>query len=730
MTTISIKKTTHGIGATWLCCRNFLVLLIVLQAVVLIGIGLFATPSTTSMFFSMDNAATPFDKNNNNDINAWDLDTYDVPGALTLNFQKERVNPSFRATTNLSPTYWEDQGQKVVSLIKSNSKLTSCQYYSSNESRILLHTVCQYEDKDGSNNKSPLQFVAYNPLDFPRTWCGVVVPPKTAVHMKTLCDQPVHLLPADNLELKNAKQLPPIKLQRQETSSSASTSALEEIDCDVPCHVTMDTCDAGKGHVCLPQVSKWTVQDTPFQFHYYYPKNPEAEARDRKAYRQHDYIVSQSVQSEIPLSSFDWRKFPDLPSVKDDWQPSVDTQLPSIVFLQSKAQCSGSVPAGAWVEALSKSFGTPVHSMGACANNQAPPKDVDVTDATQRRTVFHKYMFTLIVEGSMESESISELIWEALWAGSIPVHVGNSDVPNHVFQHSIISSSTVGNKKEELGAYLKQVSTNHTLWSEYHAWRSSKAALSDWKSKYDYLKATPYCRMCRLSYAKQYGLGWNHEQQTVTDNHINRQLCVSGVGLITNNMNELWWTNTHQAGKPKGESDCEYSSEERHTQTYDFVTHNVTRSVVAHDGVIDFAIHATESERDSGELLLRLQFRNGLQNMQGAHFPHVHTLVDNSPHSSLYSSVAVQDADSRVTVLANWPTLVTSTLKGYIDILIQTNGNDRVVQGDETRRIRVVMENMDPLRDVPSEYYMSYYTNKMVRDFMDPLELYYVDNKE
>jgi hypothetical protein len=636
----------------------------------------------------------------------------------------------------VSLTYWQDQEQKVGSLIKSsNSKLNSCQYYSSDETRILIHDVCQYHDenenKDPNKSSPPLQFVAYNPLDFPRTLCGLVVPPKTAVPMKTLCDQPVHLLPADNVEFKNAKQLPPIKLQRQGSSTSSPS---EKIDCDVPCHVTMDTCNAGKGEICLPQVSNWTVQDTPFQFHYYYPKNPDEEARDRKAYRHHDYVVSQSVQSEIPLSSFDWRKFPDLPSVKDEWQPNFTTE-PSIVFLQTKAQCRGSVNAAAWVGALSKpqSFGSPVHSMGACAKNKEAPDSVDVTNATQRRTIFSKYMFTLIIEGSLQGESISELIWEALWAGSIPVHVGNSDIQNLVFDHSVISSGTFNNKQEKLGAYLKQVSTNRTLWSQYHAWRSNKMSLTTWESNYKYLKATPYCRMCRLSHAKLYGLGWNHVQQTVTDNnHLDRKLCLSSVGMTDGNIRELWWTNTRQAGKPKGAFTCGYS--ENHTQTYGFETHNITRSVVAHDGVIDFAIHSSESERDNGELLLRLHFGRFLQNTRGTHFPDVHTTAsssitllvddDSSQHTSFYSSAGVQDSVSRVTVLANWPTLVSSTMQGYIDILIQETGDGRV-QTDETRRIRVVMEEMDPLRDVATEYYMSYYTNKMVQDFMDPLELYY-----
>jgi hypothetical protein len=529
--------------------------------------------------------------------------------------------------------------------------------------------------------------------------------------------------------------------------------------------VTMDTCPAGKGEICLPPISNWTVQDTPFHFHYYSTQNPQNQARDRKAYRHHDYIVSPSLQSEIPLSSFDWLKFPNMPTPQDEWQPNFETQQPVMVFLQSLAQCSGSVSAGAWVKALSQSPTSRVHSMGACANNQAPPKDVDVTNATQRRTVFHDYMFTLIIEGSMQDEQVSELIWEALWAGSIPVHVGASDVADHgwmgevlwagsssptpvhagasdavdhVFSHSVISSSTFHNNKQELGAYLLQVATNRTLWSEYHAWRSNKRALNQWKSKMDYLKATPYCRMCRLSHAKQYGGGWNHPQQTLQDlnqNHIHRQLCVSSVGLMENNIRELWWTNTHQVGKPKGgNTKCDgynNTSKERHSQTYNFETHNVTRSVVAHDGVIDFAISATESFPDSGELLLRLHFGKKLQNAEGAHFPHVHKLVGDSPHTLLYSSAAVQDALSRVTILANWPTLVTSTMKGYIDILIQTHGNDRVdARGDETRRIRIVMEDMDPLRDVPTEYYMSYYTHKMVRDFMDPLELYYYVNND
>jgi hypothetical protein len=50
MTTVSIKTRKNiGKGPTWKCCRNGLMLLIVLQVVLLIGIGFFAPPSTSSI---------------------------------------------------------------------------------------------------------------------------------------------------------------------------------------------------------------------------------------------------------------------------------------------------------------------------------------------------------------------------------------------------------------------------------------------------------------------------------------------------------------------------------------------------------------------------------------------------------------------------------------------------------------------------------------------------------
>jgi hypothetical protein len=53
MTTVSIKTRKNiGKGPTWKCCRNglmLLIVLIVLQVALLIGIGFFAPPSTSSI---------------------------------------------------------------------------------------------------------------------------------------------------------------------------------------------------------------------------------------------------------------------------------------------------------------------------------------------------------------------------------------------------------------------------------------------------------------------------------------------------------------------------------------------------------------------------------------------------------------------------------------------------------------------------------------------------------
>lgn len=90
---------------------------------------------------------------------------------------------------------------------------------------------------------------------------------------------------------------------------------------------------------------------------------------------------------------------------------------------------------------------------------------------------------------------------------------------------------------------------------------------------------------------------------------------------------------------------------------------------------------------------------------------------------------------------ANWVTkLSTPTKEGKIDLVVvepypseeqkklagkpSESGLFQRLLKDEIRRIRVIMEDVNGLRDVTSEYSVSPFARLMIQDFMDPIELY------
>ena len=163
----------------------------------------------------------------------------------------------------------------------------------------------------------------------------------------------------------------------------------------------------------------------------------------------------------------------------------------------------------------------------------------------------------------------------------------------------------------------------------------------------------------------------------------------------------------------------------------DFV---VERRVVEHDGVIDLILQRIErvshDKDDDGELVLRLEL-DGLRNTDGAHFRDTHTTVKNSERAPLLrsyavSSATIQDDRSKMTVLVDWVTQVRSPAAGVMEFVVLSRGQQGwTADDDEPKRIRVILEDVNPLHDKMTEFYPSSFGKLVMHDFIDPLELYY-----
>lgn len=151
--------------------------------------------------------------------------------------------------------------------------------------------------------------------------------------------------------------------------------------------------------------------------------------------------------------------------------------------------------------------------------------------------------------------------------------------------------------------------------------------------------------------------------------------------------------------------------------------YKVTRTVTQHDGVTDIMIISIETDSPDEDVVLRLQV--DVRNTEGAFFRDTHTLVD-TIRKPLVSSATVQDENSKVTVLANWETVVHSPEEGTIEIVIQQKG-EAFNKDHSHRRIRVITEDISSVHDKMTEFFPSSFGKQMTKDFIDPVEMFYTD---
>ncbi|RUS12509.1 hypothetical protein BC937DRAFT_87697 [Endogone sp. FLAS-F59071] len=126
-----------------------------------------------------------------------------------------------------------------------------------------------------------------------------------------------------------------------------------------------------------------------------------------------------------------------------------------------------------------------VHSFGKCMNNKDIPLDVKqkfgmpeegVTDQWWgswqdiKRSIFSKYPFVFTPENSNCEGYVTEKVYDALAAGSIPIYLGARDIEYYVPPRSIINVQNFENVKA-LVEYLKEVVNSTDIRMEYYKWK-------------------------------------------------------------------------------------------------------------------------------------------------------------------------------------------------------------------------------------------------------------------
>jgi hypothetical protein len=264
-------------------------------------------------------------------------------------------------------------------------------------------------------------------------------------------------------------------------------------------------------------------------------------------------------------------------------------------------------------------------------------------------------------------------------SGAVLAYMGPSNAHEILPSPKAVVNANGFNSWDKFGAFVKNISESKELWESYQSWRTDEPALAAFERRFNFTRTSPQCRICRWAYAKRYGLGWNHEQQVVTETYVPRTFCVQNEEpqLVTKPFREVWMQrgtdNIGGAGNDQDDSTCSTptTSLPWSRTTVELDHYQVERSVLHHDGITDMDIHKiTMGTSQSENVILRLEFLPHVRNSDGAYFRNTHTLVPNLVQSPLVSSASIQDENVKITILANWVTSITSPQEGMMEIAI------------------------------------------------------------
>jgi hypothetical protein len=347
-----------------------------------------------------------------------------------------------------------------------------------------------------------------------------------------------------------------------------------------------------------------------------------------------------------------------------------------------------------------------IDSLSSCLNNMDPNSVLDTSD---KGRVMRKYLFHLAFENQNTNDYITEKLWGTLSSGTLPVYLGAPNVKDHVPFKGVIFVDDFPSV-EALAKYLIKVSNDKKLYESYHSWREEPLPQS-FLIKYNISHTHSKCRTCRWAHARKYGLGWNHNTQSLESVLLPRETCVKASHLASPAV-ESWWVadpGNHASNKLElktiweSESLCPFFQDDISRARLE--NSDLIRSVWSNDGTTDILIEGETYY----SYTLRLAFP--LKHHEAPQYIENHTLW-------------IQDNRSRVS-------LVLSSNSGFeenTEIVTVLSGVFQIHVTPELLpvRIRIIVENIDMFHKGAIGQ-PSYYGHMMADDITNHPQLFSID---
>ncbi|CAJ1970332.1 unnamed protein product [Cylindrotheca closterium] len=548
---------------------------------------------------------------------------------------------------------------------------------------------------------------AYNSAWFPRILCGQEVMSGDVIEVPVGCEDYEVGLSTVPKPPVSGDGMDPIVI-KSSLEDIFEPESLESVHCDVPCKQQKDM----QGLRRFVAGEQWTITFTDADAF----SNGNARL-ERLEHREDHFYSTQSFKSSVPHTFFNWSQYSHLNTNSIDWLSARN----KAVYLVDRSCSTPGSRRHKYFSAMSAVV--PVDSYGLCGHNIEVPHEISIGTSEGRVEIMKKYRVVLAFDPSTEKDHISPMIWDAIASGSVPVVVGAENMRSHLPEGSFVWSGDFSNW-DELANHVKELLDNKSMWESYHTWRSDERVMSRFSVRYEFARTSAICRLCRWSYAKKYGLGWNDERQEVSEPSFRRRLCVSGTNkIISTPFQEAWFSKNDQiqdSHEPiqEGPDTCGSTK-------VDFVLKSkglrVDRKVSMHDSVVDITLKEIFQDASSAAVVLRLTFP-GIENIAGAHFKHTHRLVPTS-RTHQVSSASMQDGNKKVTVMLDWVSNITSPSKSTLEVVVMEDSE--IWKEGDVKRVRIVLEDFDAKNEKESEFFPSAFCKKMIKDFSDPLHIFF-----
>lgn len=628
---------------------------------------------------------------------------------FVVDLVQERSDPTFRKEPALVNHHYLETFESVVAKeLDDVEAVHACEILQ--DGSLQIDPKCHDEDT---------RLVAYNTADFTRHVCGKALGPNRAMVLdgdgchtwvglphdpeKAIVQPPLHLLPQDNPPV-SGHGMPPIQIISKPSAETPTMPTMESITCDIPCEWEKDISGLDRYVVG----TSWRLVQTD--------KDPSTERRanmERTDFRHDKYYSTTSWKSDVPLSFYSFEKY----NLRNAPAIDFDAATNAASSVVNSDCASNPVRRQKWL-ASAQAHVKNTHFYGSCNHNTEIPEGSTIDTTEGRIDLMKKDRMVLAYETGTEKYHVTEIVWEALMSGAVPAILGASNLEKEILPpHSALYATNFQNW-DPFSELIQQVSDSKEQWESYHEWRKDEAALTAFETRMNFTRTSPQCRTCRWAYAKKYGLGWDHVQQRVQDNAIPKHFCLSSDDkYIAEPFVEAWYKTgtSFDTEKTASASECH-----EQTSQVSIDALGIHRFVWNHDGMTDMKIHMGSTTE-----MATLRITVNVNNQEGAIFRNVHTLAPDTKRFMHVSSAAIQDRHAKVVLLANWPTTaIRSPGAGLLEI--DVSAKDTAMWGE--LQIRIFTEDFNVLHDKLTEYYPSSFGKMAMKDFIDPLELFYVSS--